>query len=157
MSGTLTAPTPRIMLNDASGRLWVLATETVPNSGDNAQVVQVGIGAFSSPALYESVGTTIAAGGTAQNAFESWDEAVRYIVVQNPPDAASQGIATAENLFVKLDGAAVVNGATNFAVLSPGQSVTIGMPGLRPDATLTVSVNAATTNHKYLCTIIYVP
>lgn len=130
-----------------------------PNEQDNpAGAIPVWVTQAPAPdaIIYTAAGGTITAGGTAQNAVAAPAATVRYIVVQNPPDSASQGIVTAENLFVKMDGAAVVNGASNFAVLAPGQSVTIGLPGLRPSSALNVSVNAATTGHKFLATVISV-
>jgi flagellar capping protein FliD len=154
MSGSLTAPTPNIALNDFSGRRWTLATSSADGEGGTAQAIVVNIGAATETLTFEAWGSTITTGGTAKNAIDAPGTQISYIIIQNPPDSASQGIVTAENLFVKLDGAAVVNGATNFAVLAPGQSVTIGMPGLRPDPDIVVSVNAATTGHKYLATIL---
>jgi hypothetical protein len=98
------------------------------------------------------LGGTIAAGGTAQDVDVSFDSASRFLVIQNPPDTASQGV-TAENLFVSIDGPAVVNGADNYAVLAAGNTCTIGFPGLAPDSSITVSVVAATTGHKFLATL----
>ncbi len=111
------------------------------------------VAAMASPA---AVGGTITTGGTAQNIAVTFTANSRYLIIQNPPDAASQGIATAENLFVAINTSAVVNGAGNYAVLAPGNCCAIGFSGLRPGAAWTVSVIGATTGHQFLATHFFV-
>ena len=154
MSGSLNAVPPGLPINDFSGRLAVLATT---DNGDGQHVLSIndtgGGAAMDTPS---AVGVALTLGGTAQNLVVTFTANSRYLIIQNPPDAASQGIATAENLFVALGAAAVVNGALNYAVLAPGNCCAVGFSQLRPGATLTVSVNAATTGHKVLATHFFV-
>jgi len=103
----------------------------------------------------ESVGAALAVGGESEAVAVSFDQNSRYLVIQNPPDAASQGV-TAENLFVALFGDAVINGVENYAILTPGQSCTIGFADLRPNVAMTVNVIAKTPGHKFLATHFYV-
>lgn len=102
----------------------------------------------------ERAGSTITTGGTSQAIDVAFDSRSRFLIIQNPPDAASQGVA-AENLFVALDTAAVVNGVNNYAILAPGNCCAIGFTGLIPNTSLTVYVVGATTGHKFLATHFY--
>lgn len=64
--------------------------------------------------------------------------------IENPVEAASQGIAVAEDLFVSIAGSASLTpDGTTFAI-APGQSFTIP-----PGTTTNVSVNAATSGHRF--------
>ena len=67
--------------------------------------------------------------------------------ITNPPNAASQGIVTAESVYVDMVGVpgdADADGNGTTTILAPGQNFTI--PSLAPG--ITVQVNAATTGHK---------
>lgn len=150
MSGALRTPVPNIPLTDAMGQLWALGTAD-QGGGVQAILVEVVSGGSSNDLTPTNVGDALAVGGTAETVLTVTD-ATRYVVIQNPPDAASQGIGGAENLFVALGASAVVNGAVNFAVLAPGQSCVIGFQGARIATGTTVTVNAATTGHIYVAT-----
>lgn len=88
---------------------------------------------------------TIAVGGTAQNAMPV-NNSRRYLLIQNPFTAAGQGIATAENLYVRFEGTAGINNGTSFE-LAPGGSIEIAS---RIGPKEAVSVVAATTAHAYI-------
>ena len=67
--------------------------------------------------------------------------------ITNPPNAASQGVSTAENLYVDMVGTpgsadSAANGTT--VLLQPGQSFSI--PALA--AGVNIRANAATSGHK---------
>jgi len=150
MSGSLVSIPPGLPVNDFSGRRAVLATV---DDGDGRHVLEVSpVATATTKFSASSAGAALTAGGVAESVTPSTDT-ILYVVIQNPPDATSQGIATAENLFVGFDGA-VVNGAGNFAALAPGQSCTVGFPSLPLEAGVDIMVNAATTGHIYLATII---
>ena len=150
MSGSMVAAPVRRPVSDFSGRLAVLATV---DYGDGQHAIRTrDDGAGAAAMAVASVGGSLTTGGTAQNIVVTFTADSRYLIIQNPPDAASQGIATAENLFVSVGGAATVNGTGNYAVLAPGNSCSVGFTGLRPATTQTVSVIAATTGHIFLAT-----
>jgi hypothetical protein len=94
-------------------------------------------------------GGTLTAGGTAQNAAAA-NSSRKLFVIQNPCTAAGQNIATAEDLFVAVTGAATVNGAGNFADLPPCGSATLTVNGTA--ITAAVSVNATTISHRWSAT-----
>ena len=154
MSGSLNAVPPGLPINDFSGRRAIIAT--VDNGGGQHMLSVNDSGGGAAMDTPEAAGITLAVGGTAEDLVVSFDANSRYLIIQNPPDAASQGIATAENVFVALGAAAVVNGALNYAVLAPGNCCAVGFSQLRPGVALTVSVNAATTGHKILATHFFV-
>jgi hypothetical protein len=87
-------------------------------------------------------GGVIATGGTAQNA-EAADGLRRAMVVQNP-------VSAIEDLYVAVAGAASVGGAGNFADLAPGAAAQLTFGGAVIQTA--VSVNAASTGHRFLCT-----
>lgn len=154
MSGSLNAVPPGLPVNDFSGRRAVIAT--VDNGSGQHAVVVSDTGGGAAMGTPKACGVALTLGGTAELLPVAFDANSRYLIIQNPPDAASQGIATAENVFVALGVAAVVNGALNYAVLAPGNCCAVGFSQLRPGATLEVSVNAATTGHKILATYFFV-
>lgn len=159
MSGSSMVSTPPgLPINDFSGRRAVVSTTEGFDDAAGQHVLRVqGIGGGAFPlAAPETLGGKIDAGGTAQNIGATFDPTSRYLIIQNPPDAASQGIATAENLFVAINTSAVVNGAENYAVLAPGNCCAIGFTGLRPGAAWTVSVVGATIGHQFLATHFFV-
>jgi len=88
--------------------------------------------------------TAIATGGTAVTVVSG---PVNGAFVYNPPNAASQGIGAAENLYIDMVGTpgstdAAGNGTT--ATIVPGQNYQI--PMLAPN--VLVKMNAATSGHK---------
>ncbi len=87
-------------------------------------------------------GGTIAVGGTAQNAAGA-DAARKTMLIENP-------VTATEDLYVAVAGAATVAGAGDFADLAPGGSATMTLAGTVIQSA--VSVNAATTGHRFLCT-----
>jgi hypothetical protein len=82
-------------------------------------------------------GSTITTGGTAQTPIAA-NVSRKYAICENPPSAT-------EDLFISITTTATTTNAGNFADLAPGGSATI--PG-----TAAVSVNAATTGHRFICT-----
>lgn len=129
---------------------------TFPNSQSNpAGAIPVYSTGGGAQMLTDAVGAAIAAGGVSEAIAVAFDVNSRYLIIQNPPDTASQGV-TAENLYVALFGDAVLNGVLNYAVLAPGQCCAVGFADLRPNIAMTVNVIAATTGHKYLATHFYV-
>lgn len=154
MSGSLNAVPPGLPVNDFSGRRAIIAT--VDNGAGQHMLSVNDSGGGAAMDTPEAAGIALAVGGTAEDLVVSFDANSRYLIIQNPPDAASQGIATAENVFVALGAAAVVNGVNNYAVLAPGNCCAVGFSQLRPGTALTVSVNAATTGHKILATHFFV-
>ena len=151
MSDTfLKVPTPNIPMIDAMGQTWSL--KTVDDGDGNQAIATAGIsgGTIAAP---ESHSGTLTAGGTAQTVYTTV-AGDSIVLIQNPPDLASQGIAAAENLFVRVDGAAVVNGSVNYAVLAPGQSCAIGLSGSLLAAGIAISVNATTINHIFYCSVL---
>jgi|SRR6185312_4360267 len=93
--------------------------------------------------------SVVATGGTAVVAITG---PISGGYIANPPNAASQGIGAAENLYVDMVGTpgstdATGNGTTS--VLGNGASFTL--PALA--AGVTVKVNAATSGHKFTGTV----
>lgn len=92
-------------------------------------------------------GGTITLGGTSQT-LAAANASRNALCVENPASATSQGIATAESLFVNVGAvAATLNGTTSFEIL-PGGSGCI-VPGGLVDRTLW-TINAATTGHQFV-------
>jgi hypothetical protein len=82
-------------------------------------------------------GGTITVGGTAQTAIAS-NASRKRAVCENP-------VSATENLFISITTSATTTGANDYADLAPGGSATIY-------GTSAVSLNAATTAHRFLCT-----
>lgn len=87
-------------------------------------------------------GGTIAAGGTQQT-LAALNANRKALVIQNPATAT-------ENLYVAISGSATVNGAGNYAELVPGGSCVVDIDNMV--YTGAVSVNAATTGHRFIST-----
>lgn len=87
-------------------------------------------------------GGTITVGGTAQNAAAS-NASRKSMLCMNP-------VSATEDLYIAVTGSATVGGAGNFADLAPGGSATVSFNGTVIQTA--VSVNAATTAHRFLCT-----
>jgi hypothetical protein len=68
------------------------------------------------------------------------------LMIFNPATAAGQNIATAESLFINLHGNAGVNDGTSYEV-TPGGSFACPATSVPTNA---ISVNAATTNHRWI-------
>lgn len=88
---------------------------------------------------------SISVGGTSQTLAASNANRKR-IVIQNPCTATSQGIATAENLFLNFTSAATTAGGNSIELQACGSYDS----GLGPVTTEQINVIAATTNHKYV-------
>jgi hypothetical protein len=100
-----------------------------------------------SPAGVPSTSYTIAAGGTSVIAVTG---PVRGCYIQNPPTAADQGIATAENGYVDPTKAATTTGNATNAALQPGQPWTCPQ---NIQAGSNVYINAATSGHKFVVVV----
>lgn len=94
-------------------------------------------------------GGAMTTGGTSQT-LAALNASRKGLVIQNSCTAASQNIATAEDLYIAVSGAATVGGTGNFADLPPCGSVTVTWNGL--SVTAAVTVNAATTAHRWSAT-----
>ncbi len=115
---------------DSSGNLAVAGT--VSNTGVSG-------------ALTDRSGT-ITLGGTSQT-LAAANATRRYLLISNPPDAASQGIATAEKLCVNFTSAASLTAAGSVC-LNPGVTMVVSAVGGFVSTEL-VTVIGATTGHVY--------
>jgi hypothetical protein len=127
----------------------VKAASTPPAASDPSLVVAVSPNSYTSSCVDRS--GSITTGGTAQTAA-ALNASRKDITIFNYPDATTQGISTAENLFVSFTGTATESAgvpAAGVVVLAPGKSLNFGAGTVSTQA---VSVNAATTGHKwYAC------
>ena len=89
--------------------------------------------------------STIATGGTAQQAVAP---SVNGGYITNPASATDQGLSPAENLYVDPVGNAGTQGNGTTSALAPGESYQ-----LIPNSTVQVTVNAATTGHKFVVVV----
>lgn len=89
---------------------------------------------------------TITTGGTSQT-LAAANATRKYLVISNPPDAASQGVATAEKLCVNFTSAATLTAAGSIC-LNPGVTWVMGGTGGFVSTEL-VTVIGATTGHIY--------
>ena len=89
------------------------------------------------------VTTTVVTGGTAVTIITG-PLTGGYLV--NPATAADQGIGSAENLYVDPINPATTTGNQTNSTLSPGQGY-----NFVPMQNSTVTVNAATSGHKFTC------
>lgn len=131
-----------LLLGCMGGVANAACPESLPPNTDAAQIVKTlndicGGTTASGVGSPTNKGTTIATGGTAQTAVAA-NSSRKYAVCQNP-------VSATEDLFIAITGAATTTGASDYADLAPGGSATI--PG-----TAAVSVNAATTGHRFICT-----
>jgi hypothetical protein len=119
-----------------------------PNDqGNPAGAIPVYIAPSASSGYTPTAGAAVAivTGGTAVTVFSG---PINGGVIVNPPNAAAQGIATAESLYISMVGTpgstdAEANGTT--IVLAAGASYTF--PALA--AGVTVKANAASSGHKF--------
>lgn len=110
----------RALLMDALGRPIITATGTLTDGSGS-----------------------IAAAGTSQQVFAAKTDR-RYFIVQNPASASSQGIATAEPLFVNFGAAATETEPS--IELSPGDIFAMEDGFIDTEA---INVIAATVGHKF--------
>lgn len=89
--------------------------------------------------------STITVGGTSQQLAAS-NSSRRRIIIMNPSDAAGQGIAVAESLYINFGAAAGINNGTAIE-LNPGSWWD---SGIGPAPTDQINVNAATAGHVYI-------
>lgn len=94
-------------------------------------------------------GGTVTAGGTAQTLAPA-NPARKAVVIQNPCTAAGQGIGAAEDLYISVAGNATVAGSGNYADLASCGSASVTVNG--EVYTGAISVNAATTGHRWMAT-----
>ena len=115
------------------------------DSNGNLNVTGTVSGAGYSGTFTDDSGT-IATGGASQT-LAAANANRKYLVISNPPDAASQGIATAEKICVNFTSAASLTSAGSFC-LGPGVTWVMGGPGGFVSTEL-VTVIGATTGHIY--------
>ncbi len=96
-------------------------------------------------ATFVNRSSTIAAGGTSQQ-LAAANTNRRRIIIYNPPDAAGQGIAVAESIYINFTTAAGINDGTSIE-LTPGSWWD---SGIGPISTEQINVNATTISHKYI-------
>lgn len=96
-------------------------------------------------ASYTDKSGAITLGGTAQT-LSAINTSRKRIIIENPCTATSQGIATAENLFINFTTAATTAGGNSFELVACGSFDS----GSGPVSTELISVIAATTNHKWI-------
>lgn len=96
-------------------------------------------------ANYTNKSGAITLGGTAQT-LSAINTTRKRIIIENPCTATSQGIATAENLFINFTTAASIAGGNSFELVACGSFDS----GSGPVSTELISVIAATTNHKWI-------
>lgn len=95
-------------------------------------------------------GGTMTTGGTVQPLAAS-NASRQSIVIVNPCSATSQGgIAAAESLYISVTGNATVAGAANYAELAPCGSTAVVVAN--EVYTGAITVNAATTGHRWMAT-----
>lgn len=87
---------------------------------------------------------SIAAGGSSQTAIAA-NSSRKGFLIQNPCTATTQGISTAENLFINFTSAASTSAGTSIE-LGPCDSFS----SVGTITTETITVTATTTGHKYV-------
>lgn len=126
---------------DSTGALKI--GSTTPAAGSSSTTPNFVVPATSTVTDRSGAITT---GGTAQQ-LTGPSTTRKRIIVQNPCTAATQNIATAENLYVRTTGTASAAGGS--WELQPCYTFDTG-PGPAPPAAITVF--AATTGHRYTAT-----
>ncbi len=96
-------------------------------------------------ATFVNRSSSISVGGTSQTLAAS-NTNRRRIWIMNPSDAAGQGIATAESLYINFTTAAGVNNGTAIEINPGGWWDS----GIGPTTTEAITVNAATTGHVFI-------
>jgi hypothetical protein len=139
---------------DGDRGLFVLAmrhdtdSATVSTDGDYS-ALQTNVNGRLKVSAAPSIGTltdrsgAITAGGTAQQ-LAAANPTRKYLLIVNPIDAAGQGIATAEALYIDFTATAVIGSPS--LRLDPGATFVMES-GFT--TTETISVKAATTAHKW--------
>src|SRR5574337_1292883 len=92
---------------------------------------------------------TLTAGGTSQILAVA-NPSRKSLIVQNPCTATGENIAAIEDVYINVTGSATVAGASNFVDLPPCSSAEISYNGTV--ITTSVTVNAATINHRWYAT-----
>ena len=90
--------------------------------------------------------TTLQAAGVSQTVYTvaAGGAVVHGCIIANPSSAATQGISSAESIFINLSGAAAANSAASNSVeVVPGASLTCPF-----SVSSSVTWNAATVGHK---------
>lgn len=90
-------------------------------------------------------GSAIVTGGTAQTLVAA-NTSRKAIVIENPCSSTTQGIATAESIFINFTSAASVSSSANAAEIAPCSQYALGLNGgvVTPEL---ISIIAATTGH----------
>ena len=102
---------------------------------------------FASGGLFTDRSGTIVTGGTSQQLAAS-NPGRNEVIISNPLDAASQGIAAAENLCFNFGAAATLIG-TGSICLAPGEKFVMENAYGGFVSTQAINVIAATTGHVY--------
>lgn len=120
-------------------------SEAVGSTSTNPQFVN---GSFSSGVIvapFTDRSSSITAGGTSQT-LAIVNSNRKRIVIQNPCTSTSQGIITAENLFINFTSAASLSGGNSFELQPCGSYDS----GPSPVSGELISVNATTTGHQFI-------
>ena len=96
------------------------------------------------PIIFSPRNGALSAGGKSQQLAPA-NASRKFIIVQNPGTPAGQNLSATESLFIRFGLAAGVNDGTSFEIL-PGSS----MEFETVVSTEAVSVNAATTGHRWI-------
>lgn len=127
-----TTGTPAAPYVDGNGNMNVTGAVAATVTGDSG--------------AYTDRSGTITAGGVSQT-LAAVNASRKYLLISNPPDAASQGIAVAEKLCINFTSAASLTAAGSVC-LAPGVTWVMGGVGGFVSTEL-VTVVAATTAHNY--------
>jgi hypothetical protein len=141
---TTTITAPGEINVDVSGLTNLRVRSTAFTSGTATVRMTVspaatGAGSLKPPTLVAGSASVITTGGTAVTMITGQ---VRGCYITNPPTAAAQGIATAENVYIDPVTTATTTGNGTNVILQPGQTY-----NCIPGQTNNLSVNAATSSH----------
>lgn len=100
--------------------------------------------AYLTPGIYKDFSSSVTTGGTSQTAIPL-NAKRRRIVIQNPATATSQGIGTAESLFINFTTGASTSKGNSIELLAGGSYDSDS----GPCTTELVTIVAATTGHQY--------
>lgn len=125
---------------DEENRLRVNVEKSTPPASSSPTFVS------GSPVTLTERSGAIAAGGTSQQ-LAAANTARKYLLIQNLTSAAGQGIAVAENLYIRFGAvAAGIDNGTSIE-LSPGASLVFEDTAIPTQA---IQVNATTINHRFI-------
>lgn len=96
--------------------------------------------------IYTDRSSSVTLGGTSQQLMAA-NTSRKRVLIQNPCSTTTQGIGATENLFIRFEGLAASTSAGNSIELVACGSYD---SGAGPITTGQITVNAATTGHKFI-------